>query len=83
MQSALTRHVPPDRTGQILGAVALLHGLARVVSPTIFNGLYARTVETFPQTVFVCLAAAFGVGAALSWFVRPHGKSRILPFVCS
>ena len=74
MQSALTRHVPPERIGQLLGAQALLHSLARVTGPTIFNSIFASTTETFPQTVFVCLAATFGFAAMMSWFVRPHGE---------
>ena len=77
LQSSLTKHVPPERTGQLLGAIGLLHALARVVSPVVFNTIYSRTVKTFPQTVFVCLASTFGVGFILSWFIRPHGKSSI------
>ena len=73
LQAALTKHVPPDRTGQVLGAMGLLHAVARVVAPTIFNLVYAKTVGKFTQTVFVCLAATFGVAFTLSWFVRPHG----------
>lgn len=72
LQAALTKHVPPDRTGQVLGAMGLLHGSARVVAPTIFNLIYAQTVGKFTQTVFVCLAATFGVSFILSWFIRPH-----------
>lgn len=75
LQSALTKHVPPDRTGQLLGAVGLLHSLARVVAPTVLNLIYAATiVRGVPQTVFMCLAATFGVTFLLSWFIRPHGK---------
>ena len=73
LQAALTKHVPPDRTGQVLGAMGLLHASARVVGPTIFNLIYAETVGKFTQTVFVCLAATFAVAFILSWFIRPHG----------
>ncbi len=73
LQAALTKHVPPDRTGQLLGAIGLLHALARVVAPVIFNSIYAATVGTFSQTVFVCLASTFGVAFILSWFIRSHG----------
>ncbi|KAI9810136.1 MAG: hypothetical protein M1827_006662 [Pycnora praestabilis] len=72
LQAALTKHVPPDRTGRLLGATGLLHALARVVAPTFFNLLYSLTVGKFTQTVFVCLAATFGVAFVLSWFIRPH-----------
>ena len=75
IQSALTKHVPPDRTGQLLGATGLLHALARVVAPTVFNLIYSKTVGKFNQTVFVCLTSTFGVAFILSWLIRPHGKS--------
>ncbi|KAK5016942.1 tetracycline-efflux transporter-like protein [Cryomyces antarcticus] len=72
LQSALTKHVPADKTGQLLGASGLLHALARVVAPTIFNGIYSVTVGKFTQTVFVCLTSTFGVAFLISWFVKPH-----------
>lgn len=75
LQSALTKHVPPDRTGQVLGAMGLLHAAARVVAPTIFNLIYAETVGKFTQTVFVCLASTFGLAMIFAWCIRPHGKS--------
>jgi len=75
LQSALTKHVPPDKTGQLLGASGLLHALARVVSPTIFNGIYSATVGKFTQTVFVCLTVTFGAAFVVSWMVKPHGES--------
>jgi MFS family permease len=72
--SALTKHVPADRTGQILGAMGLLHALARVVAPTLFHTIFSATVGKFDQTVFVCLTAMFGIAFILSLFIRPHGK---------
>ena len=71
LQSAMTKHVPHDRTGQLLGASGLLHALARVVAPTIFNGIYSVTVGGFSQTVFLCLTIAFGSAAILSFALRP------------
>jgi MFS family permease len=73
LQSALTKHIPSDRTGQVLGATGLLHALARVVAPTIFNLIYSQTVGVFPQTVFVCLASVFVLAAIMSWFLKPNG----------
>ncbi|KAL8663468.1 MAG: hypothetical protein Q9168_008091, partial [Polycauliona sp. 1 TL-2023] len=51
LQSALTKHVPPEQTGAVLGAVGLLHALARVAGPLIFNSIYSATVGKFTQTV--------------------------------
>lgn len=78
LQSSLTKHVPASQTGRILGATGLLHALARVVAPVIFNGIYSVTVGKFTQAVFVCLASVFGLAAFLSWFIVPNGRfSRI------
>ena len=70
LSSAMTKHVPPDRVGQMLGAMGLLHALARVVAPTVFNAIYSVTVGKFTQTVFVCLAGTFGFAFVLSWGIR-------------
>lgn len=71
-QSALTKHIPRDKIGQLLGASALLRCLARVLLPTMFNLIYADTVGTFPQAVFVCLASVFLLSAGCSYFITPH-----------
>ncbi|KAI4227754.1 MAG: hypothetical protein L6R36_002174 [Xanthoria steineri] len=72
LQSALTKHVPPEQTGAVLGAVGLLHALARVLGPLVFNSIYSATVGKFTQTVFVCLSSTFFIAFVLSWFIRPH-----------
>lgn len=82
LQSALTKHVPADKTGQLLGASGLLHALARVVAPTIFNAIYLSTVGKFTQTVFVCLTCTFFVAFILSWFVKPHSKFPLSLLLC-
>ena len=80
LQSAVTKHVPPDKTGQVLGAMGLLHALARVLGPVVFNSIYATTVGKCPQTVFMCLAATFGVAFVLSWGIRPYGELHLSRF---
>ncbi|KIW51650.1 hypothetical protein PV05_10350 [Exophiala xenobiotica] len=81
LQSALTKHIPADRTGQVLGASGLLHALARVVAPTIFNLIYRQTVGIYAGIVFLCLASIFVIVFVLSWFLRPnvylHEGSRV------
>jgi hypothetical protein len=57
----------------MLGATGLLHALARIVAPTIFNLIYSLTVATLPQTVFVALAVTFGAAFLASLLIRPHG----------
>jgi MFS family permease len=74
LQSSLTKAIPADRTGQILGASGLLHALARVVAPTIFNLIYMKTVGIYAGIVFICLASMFLIILVLSWFLKPGGK---------
>lgn len=73
LQSSTTKHIPNERIGQMLGATALLHALARIVAPTIINLIYSRTVAALPQTVFVALAVVFGVSFCMSFFIRTNG----------
>ncbi|KAK3294847.1 major facilitator superfamily domain-containing protein [Chaetomium fimeti] len=72
IQAAVTKHVPPQRVGQMLGAIGLLHSLARIVAPIVFNQLYAATVEGFPQAFFVLLAVMFGLALGASFFLEPN-----------
>ncbi|KAB5532645.1 major facilitator superfamily domain-containing protein [Coniochaeta sp. 2T2.1] len=71
IQSAITKHVPPQRVGQVLGAIGQLHALSRVFAPLLFNGLYAVTVKKFPQAFFVLLSGIFGIVLLASFLVRP------------
>jgi hypothetical protein len=73
LQSALTQHIPADKTGQVLGASGLLHALARVVAPTVFNLIYSKTVGIYAGIVFICLASIFVVCFVFSWFLKPGG----------
>lgn len=73
LQSSLTKHIPPDKTGQLLGAIGLLHALARVAAPTVFNFVYSLTVGSMPQAVFMCLASLVFLGFLASWAIKPHG----------
>lgn len=82
IQAAVSKHVPPERVGQMLGAIGLLHSLARILAPIIFNQLYAATVETFPQAFMVLLAVLFGLTLAASFLLKPHGTSSSLVVGC-
>ncbi|KAK6504291.1 hypothetical protein TWF506_002495 [Arthrobotrys conoides] len=72
IQSSLTKHSPSEKTGQLLGVIALLHSLARVIGPTAFNGIYSKTAKTYPQSVFVVLVVLFMLAWLGSWFITPY-----------
>ncbi|KAG5966846.1 hypothetical protein E4U58_002401 [Claviceps cyperi] len=71
-QSVVTKHVPSDRVGRVLGAMGMMHALARVVGPVAISGLYAATVATYPQAVFVALTGLFSFALLCTFLVTPH-----------
>lgn len=75
IQSMVSKHVPAERVGELLGAIGLLHALSRVIAPVIFNGLYAATVKSYPQAVFVAITVMFSTVLVVSMMIRPHGES--------
>lgn len=78
LSSALSKHVPPNQVGQLMGAIGLLHALGRVICPAVFSLIYANTVGWWPQFVFIVLASCFAAGTVASLFVKPHGTYSIL-----
>ncbi|KAH8647388.1 major facilitator superfamily domain-containing protein [Xylariales sp. PMI_506] len=72
MKSILTKHVPPERVGSLLGALGLLQSVGMIVVPVLFNGVYAATVHTYPQAFFILLSVVNGSMALTSLFVKPH-----------
>ncbi|TGJ85071.1 hypothetical protein E0Z10_g3713 [Xylaria hypoxylon] len=72
IQAAMTKQVPAEQVGSMLGAMGLLHAVSRVIAPIIFDGIYATTIETFPQAFVVVLASLFGLSIFASLFVRPY-----------
>ncbi|KAF4587441.1 Major facilitator superfamily domain, general substrate transporter [Ophiocordyceps camponoti-floridani] len=71
-QAAVTKHMPPELVGQMLGAIGMLHALSRIVGPVVFSGLYAATVKTFPQAVFLALGGLFAFALVITLVIRPH-----------
>ena len=78
IQSSLTKQVPSERVGALLGAIGLLHAIARIIAPLIFSGLYMATLDVFPQAVYVLVSTLFTIVFGMSLFVRPHGMSKVL-----
>ncbi|KAK9247606.1 major facilitator superfamily domain-containing protein [Lipomyces tetrasporus] len=70
MEAAISKHVPRQNTGMILGAVALMHSIARVVAPTIYLSIYSATVGWFPKAIFVAFLSSFGTIFAATFFIK-------------
>ncbi|CCX35401.1 Putative uncharacterized protein [Taphrina deformans PYCC 5710] len=77
LASVLTKHVDSTKTGQLLGAVALMQSLNRLAAPLLFGLLYSFTVATHPATCFVLLASMMGLGLILSLGLRPSTAAHL------
>jgi MFS family permease len=75
LQSALTTHVSSDRTGELLGAVSLLHALSRIVAPAVLHFIYGRTVGKATTALFWCLVGIFGAAFGAAWGIRARSES--------
>ncbi|KAE8167922.1 putative MFS transporter [Aspergillus tamarii] len=47
LHSSLTKHVSHQRIGHLLGAMGLLHALARILASTLFNLIYSLLVQPY------------------------------------
>ena len=73
-QASLTTHFASERTGELMGAVSLLHALSRVAVPAVLHALYAVTIGKASNAIFWCLAGVFGAAAAASWGLRLRSR---------
>lgn len=74
LQSALTTHVGAGKTGELLGAISLLHALSRIAAPAVLNLVYSLTIGKASSAVFWCLAAVFGGAWAAAWGIRARER---------
>ncbi|KAK9469678.1 major facilitator superfamily domain-containing protein [Lipomyces arxii] len=58
IEAIITKHVPRQKTGMILGAVSYTNSLSRIVGPSLFLSIYSRTVGTFPKALFFAFLAS-------------------------
>ena len=71
LQATLTTLVPERQTGELLGAISLLHALARIVIPGLLDLIYSLTVDNGRGgAVWVWLAGIFAVVWGVSLGVR-------------
>ena len=59
IQSLMTTYVDAEKVGELLGAVSLLHALARCLIPAIIQFIYSMTIRGAPGTVFWVLSGLF------------------------
>ncbi|KAK9238108.1 major facilitator superfamily domain-containing protein [Lipomyces kononenkoae] len=72
IKSAITKHVPAEKTGAVLGAVSLVESLSEVLAPIVFSNIYASTVGYYPKAIFVATMLVLMIAFVLTLFVTEH-----------
>jgi MFS transporter, DHA1 family, tetracycline resistance protein len=71
-QTLLTSRVDPSEQGRLQGAVASVQGVASVIAPGLFTGVFAAAIDDsagihLPGAPFLLAAALLVVSAAIAW----------------
>jgi len=74
MQSLMTRRVAATEQGQLQGAIGSMNGVANMIAPVLFTGIFAAAIGRFSDLHLTgapfLLAGMFLVAAlAVSWIV--------------
>ncbi|SMN19337.1 similar to Saccharomyces cerevisiae YJL163C Putative protein of unknown function [Maudiozyma saulgeensis] len=69
LQSSITKYYGTN-TGQLFGALALLHIIGMLISPAIMLGIYGITVSYKPETFMYLPLIACIIGFVLTYFLR-------------
>jgi DHA1 family tetracycline resistance protein-like MFS transporter len=75
-QALLSRQMDPSEQGRMQGAVAALQGIAHMIGPTLFTGVFAASIGRsdweLPGSPYLLAAAFLATSASLAWrVVRP------------
>ncbi|KAK9353980.1 major facilitator superfamily domain-containing protein [Lipomyces doorenjongii] len=70
--STLTKHVPNDKVGAILGSVAWLQSIWTIFTPILFSSIYAYTVGVHTQAAFLTIIVFYFLTLVVSFFVSVH-----------
>lgn len=71
MSSLCLMFADPKETGKLMGAVAVLQIMfSQILGPLFFNGVFAATVDTFPEAIFVLGTALYFVTLVFLVLVR-------------
>lgn len=71
----MTKIVGSEKTGELLGALAFLQAVARIVAPTVTSLIYSRTVTSAPALVFWGVAICFAAAGIATFWAEPDTGS--------
>ena len=70
-EASMTKIVGSEQTGELLGALAFLQAMARIIAPTVTGLVYSRTVSSTPALVFWGVAICFAVAGVATFWAKP------------
>ncbi|KAK9469273.1 major facilitator superfamily domain-containing protein [Lipomyces arxii] len=70
LQSALTKHVPKENVGALLGGLSLLHCICTIIAPIIFSTVYAYTISWYPRAIFFAFTVLYGLAFFCATMVK-------------
>ena len=69
-QSSMTNNVPADRTGELFGAVSMLHAVSRALLPALLQFVYSLTLRNAPEALFYGLSVLSGIAFLGAWRIH-------------
>jgi DHA1 family tetracycline resistance protein-like MFS transporter len=80
LQGLMTRLVDPGKQGQLQGANGSLQGIAGLIGPGLFTGVFAASIGglqrfQLPGAPFLLAALLLGAAFLLAWRIAPDRKS--------
>ena len=69
-QASMTNHVAADRTGELFGAISLLHAISRALLPALMQFIYSLTLLNAPGSLFYGLSVLSGIAFLGAWRIN-------------
>ena len=70
-EASMTKIVGSEQTGELLGALAFLQAMTRIIAPTVTSLIYSRTVSSTPALVFWGVALCFAAAGIATFWAEP------------
>ena len=76
-EASMTKILGSEQTGELLGALAFLQAMARIIAPTVTSLIYSRTVSSAPALVFWGVAVCFAAAGIVTFWAKPDTGSGV------
>lgn len=76
-EASMTKIVGSEQTGELLGALAFLQAMTRIIAPTVTSLTYSRTVSSTPALVFWGVGICFAAAGIATFWTEPDTSSGV------